>query len=253
MLKYENVSVNINKKPILHDISLSFPYGTITTILGPNGCGKSTLIGCLNDSFQLKQGNIYLDERSLFEYSHSERAKRIAILPQLHEVPPITVRTLVSQGRFPYRGLFHSKTMLDLHFILQSMKDTNTIQFSEQLLTRLSGGELKRAYLAMILAQNTDYIVLDEPTTFLDIHHRLEFLDLLCELRNRGKTILVVLHDINEAIQIADIIIMMKEGQIVRTLTKDEFMNSDAMDEVFRVHFNYKKDNHLTYTSITRF
>ena len=131
------------------------------------------------------------------------------------------------------------------------MKDTNMYELADCELTRLSSGERQRAYLAMILAQNTDYIILDEPITYLDIRHQLEFLDLLKVLRDRGKTIIIILHDINEALEISDVMLLMKEGQIIKTLTKEEFLNSHVMKEVFRVNFDYFEHNHKTFTSFT--
>lgn len=251
MLKYDNVTAYIHKKEILHEISASFPYGTITAILGPNGCGKSTLLHCILNHKLIRQGSITLDDRPLLSYPPKEKAKRIAFLPQIHELPPITVRTLVTQGRFPYTGPFGTSNFLDMKAIIKAMTDTNVISMSERPLTTLSGGEQKRAYLAMILAQNTDYIILDEPTTFLDIKHRLELLELLIFLRDQGKTVIVVLHDINEALHIADVVLLMKEGYIVKTLCKHELLDRALIQEIFQVQMDYVCKDNQTLTSFS--
>ncbi len=251
MLKYDNVSAFIHKKEILHELSASFPYGTITVILGPNGCGKSTLLHCLLNHKLIHHGSILLDDRPLLSYSPKEKAKRLAFLPQLQEIPPITVQTLVSQGRFPYTGLFGSSNYLDQKAMLKAMTDTNVLSLSERPLTTLSGGEQKRAFLAMILAQNTDYIILDEPTNFLDIKHRLELLELLTYLRDQGKTIITVLHDINEALRIADVVLLMKEGCIAKTLCKHELLDRTVIQDIFQVQMDYVCKNDKTLTSFS--
>lgn len=239
MLKLDNLNASIHGTPILHDINASFPYGTISVLLGPNGCGKSTLLQCLFLPRLIQSGTIYLDSMPLFSYSAKERAKRIAYLPQLYDVAPITVKQLVAQGRFPYTGKFGSPNFLDNTMISKAMQDANVSSLAERKITCLSGGEQRRAYLAMILAQNTDYIVLDEPTTFLDLHHRLEFLELLKTLRDRGKTIVIVLHDIDDALKIADIVFLIKQGRLMKTLSGKELLANHVVDEIFGVQMDY--------------
>ena len=251
MLMYDNVTAAIGGKKIVKNLSVCFPYGTITCILGPNGCGKSTLLQSLFSPHYLQEGTILLDDRPLIQYPAREKAMRIAYLPQIHEVPPITVRTLIMQGRFPYIGMLGKASRFDQLLVQRALDDTNMSELAERNLTTLSGGECKRAYLGMILAQNTDYIILDEPTTFLDIRHRLELLDLLSSLRDRGKTIVVVLHDINEALQLADIIILLNDGILVKTLSRMEFLNSDVIQEIFQVQMTYQEVNHKTLTNFS--
>lgn len=251
MLMYDNVTAAVGGKEIVKNISVSFPYGTITCILGPNGSGKSTLLQSLFSPYYLKEGTILLDDRPIMEYPSREKAMRIAYLPQIHEIPPITVRTLVMQGRFPYTGMLGKASRLDQRLVERALVDTNMSELANRDLTTLSGGECKRAYLGMILAQNTDYIILDEPTTFLDIKHRLELLELLSALRDRGKTIVVVLHDINEALQLADIMILLNEGNLVKTLSRMELLNSNVIQEIFQVQMTFKEMNHKTLTNFS--
>lgn len=249
MLKYENVFAGHGKKQILSDISLCFPYGTITSILGPNGSGKSTMLHCLLNPMLMSSGQITLDGQSLHHMKATKRAQRISFLPQLKGIPSLTVRSLVSQGRYPYHGLLKSMSPFDEYLIFKALNDTQMTALSDELLGNLSGGELQRAYLAMILAQNTDYIILDEPISNLDVKHRLEFLRLLCTLKDKGKTIIIVLHDISEAYLISDIMVFLKSGEIMRTMTKEEFLESDVIPQVFGVEFSYCMKEELTLTS----
>ncbi len=251
MLMYDNVTASIGGKKIITNLSVSFPYGTITCILGPNGSGKSTLLKSLFSPQYLIEGEILLDDRPITKYPAREKAMRIAYLPQIHEIPPITVRTLIIQGRFPYIGMLGKASRLDQHLVQQALIDTNMSELANRNLTTLSGGECKRAYIGMILAQNTDYIILDEPTTFLDIKHRLELLELLSTLRDRGKTIVVVLHDINEALQLADIIVLLKDGSLVKTLSHMEFLNTDLIQDIFQVQMTYQEVDHRTLTNFS--
>lgn len=249
MLKYENIFAGHGKKKTLSEISLCFPYGTITSILGPNGSGKSTMLHCLLNPMMISSGQITLDQKPLNQLKATERAKRISFLPQSQNTPSLTVKTLVSQGRYPYHGLFQQISPFDEFLITKALCDTGMTALSNEPLLNLSGGELKRAYLAMILAQNTDYIILDEPISNLDIKHRLEFLNLLCDLKDKGKTIVIVLHDISDAYMISDIMVFIKEGKIVRTMTKEEFLESNVIPQVFEVEFSYCLKEQLTLTS----
>lgn len=249
MLKYENVTAGFEHTPILNNISVSFPYGTITAILGPNGCGKSTLVQCLANKKILLDGSITLDDIPLYSLTPTRRAKRIAFLPQIKELPSMNAETLVEQGRFPYTTIMKKRTEHDDRIIRRVMELTNTLDFAGKNVKTLSGGDCQRVYLAMVLAQNSDYLVLDEPTSSLDIKHRLEFLELLKTLRNQGKTILVILHDISEALQIADILVLMKEGKIISVSNRQEFSNSAQIEEVFQVQFRMKEEDNIQYTS----
>lgn len=251
MLKYENVSAGFQKTPVINDISVSFPYGTLTAIIGPNGCGKSTLVQCLANKKLLLEGSITLDDVPLYSLTPTRRAKRIAFLPQIRELPSMNAETLVEQGRFPYSTIMKKRTDQDDRIIRRVMELTNTLDFVGKNIKTLSDGECQRVYLAMVLAQNSDYLILDEPTTSLDIKHRLEFLELLKTLRNQGKTILVILHDISEALQIADILVLMKEGKIISVSNSQEFSNNAQIEEVFQVQFKMKEEDNIHYTSFT--
>ena len=226
MLKYENITAGFKNTAVINDINVSFPYGTVTAILGPNGCGKSTLVQCLANKKLLLEGSITLDDIPLYSLTPTRRAKRIAHLPQIREVPSMNAETLVEQGRFPYSTIMKKRTDQDDRIIRRVMELTNTLEFVGKNVKKLSVGECQRVFLAMVLAQNSDYLVLDEPTASLDIKHRLEFLELLRTLRNQGKTIIVIFHDISEALQIADILVLMKEGKIISVSNRQEFTNN---------------------------
>lgn len=186
MLEFHNVSVAVQHTSLLSNISVSFPKGQITTVVGPNGCGKTTLLQVLNGSSKVTSGEIYLDDIDYLSLSLQERATKLAFLPQVRTIiPALPVKTLVEHGRFPYLGFLRRKSALDTQMVEQAMEFTHIEQFAEQYVDTLSGGIRQRAFLAMVLAQDCDYIVLDEPTTYLDLPGQREFLKLLSTLRNQ--------------------------------------------------------------------
>lgn len=248
MLEYRNVSVSCQRTPILEDISLSFPGGKITTIIGPNGCGKTTLLQCLNGVSRVTSGNIFLNDEDFLKFSPKERAKKLSFLPQVRTViPTLPVRTLVEHGRFPYLGFTRKKSKEDIDLVAKAMDFTQVSPYADQYADTLSGGTRQRVFFAMTLAQNCDIIVLDEPTTYLDMPAQRDFMHLLGELRRQQKTIILTLHDLNHALQISDHLVVMKDRKIAACATPAECLRQHLIEEVFHMSWKRFEDEDGTY------
>ncbi len=212
MLKYNHVSVSCQRVPILADISLSFPKGKITSLIGPNGCGKTTLLQCLNGVSHVTSGNICLNGQDYLKLPPRERARKLSFLPQIRTtIPTLPVRTLVEHGRFPYLGFSRKKSAEDISIVQRAMDFTHISQYADQYVDTLSGGIRQRVFFAMTLAQDCDTIVLDEPVTYLDLQGQKDFFDMLLLLRRQEKTIILTLHDLSHAIRISDQLIVMEK------------------------------------------
>lgn len=234
MLEFQNVSVSCQRTLLLEDISVAFPKGAITTIIGPNGCGKTTLLQCLNGASKVTQGSILLDGEDFLALSMHERALRLSFLPQVRTIiPSLPVRTLVEHGRFPHLGFSRRKTREDIAMVQRAMDFTELTPYAQQYTDTLSGGIRQRAFLAMQLAQDCEYLVLDEPTTFLDLKGQRSFLSMFERLRSEGHTLILVLHDLNQALQISDRLIIMKDRKIAAAGTPEECLQQHILEEVF--------------------
>ena len=188
MLKYEHVNVAVSRTNILNDINITFPKGQITTIIGPNGCGKTTLLQCLNGCSKVTAGTITVDNENILSLPLKERAKRIAFLPQIRTVIPVLpVRTLVEHGRFPYLGFTRRKTDKDNEIVNNSMEFTNVMPYSEDNTDTLSGGIRQRVFFSMILAQDSRIIIMDEPVTYLDLEGKRTFFSMVNKLKKSDK------------------------------------------------------------------
>lgn len=248
MLEFQNVSVSYGHTPILRDISVSFPAGEISTIVGPNGCGKTTLLQCLNGVSQVTAGSIFLSGEDYLALPIKERARRLSFLPQVRTIiPALPVRTLVEHGRFPHLGFSRRKSFEDVRLVEQAMKFTGTYEYQDLYVDTLSGGVRQRVFLAMVLAQNCEFIVLDEPTTFLDIESQREFLNLLSVLKTQGKTIILVLHDLAQAVRISDHLIVMSDRNIAAAGTPVECLQQHVIEDVFHTRWKRFSDEEGDY------
>ncbi|MDW4287105.1 ABC transporter ATP-binding protein [Staphylococcus saprophyticus] len=243
-LKGEQVTIGYGDNAIVNNLDVHIPDGKITSIIGPNGCGKSTLLKALSRLLPVKNGEIKLDGENIHSHSTKEIAKKIAILPQSPEVADgLTVGELVSYGRFPHQKGFGRLSAEDKKEIDWAMRVTGTYDFKLRSINDLSGGQRQRVWIAMALAQRTDIIFLDEPTTYLDISHQLEILELITQLnKEQGCTIIMVLHDINQAVRFSDHLITMKNGDIIATGETEEVLTKDILEKVFNIDVEISTD-----------
>jgi len=220
---------------IIDDLNITVPKGEITVLIGGNGCGKSTLLRSLARLLKPKDGNVILNGDDIAKLQTKEVAKRLAILPQGPVVPEgLTVMDLVQQGRHPHRKLFKQWSEADKKAVHHALDATNMLDLKERTVDSLSGGQKQRAWIAMTLAQETDTILLDEPTTYLDMTHQIEVLDLLFDLNERdGRTIVMVLHDINLASRYAHHIVAIKDQNIFAQGKPEEIISCSLIHGVF--------------------
>lgn len=221
--------------PVIRNLDLAVPVGKMTALVGPNGCGKSTLLRGLARLLKPRAGTVYLDGQSILKLSTKAVAKQLGILPQGPTAPEgLTVRDLVAQGRFPYQNWLQQWSKEDEQLVESALSLTGMVQLADRALDTLSGGQRQRAWIAMVLAQDTRILLLDEPTTFLDLAHQIEVLDLLYELnQTQGRTIVMVLHDLNQACRYADYLVVVQEGSIFVQGEPMRVMTEAMVREVF--------------------
>lgn len=248
MLEFRHVNISCGTASILKDISVEFKQGEITTIIGPNGCGKTTLLQSLNGSSKVTSGSILLDDLDYLAMPLKERARRLSFLPQVRTIiPALPVRTLVEHGRFPYLGFARKKSARDIEVVEEAMRFTHVDNYATQYCDTLSGGIRQRAFFAMTLAQDCNYVVLDEPTTYLDIKGQRQFMDMVLSLKKQGKTIILVLHDLAQALRISDTLVIMQDRKIAATGTPEECLGQHIIEDVFNVHLKSFSDDDGCY------
>ena len=220
---------------ILNSVDIAVEEGKLTVLLGPNGSGKSTLLKTLARTLKPSAGHVYLDGKDIHRSNTREVAKRLGILPQGPIAPEgLSVKQLVGMGRFPHQGLWQKNAQQDALAIREAMAYANVTEFSERSVDTLSGGQRQRCWIAMVLAQQTDLILLDEPTTFLDLKVQVDLLELLSRLAHeKGRTLLLVLHDLNLAAAYADHLVMMRDGCIVTSGAPADVFTSANLKRVF--------------------
>ncbi|WDH82340.1 ABC transporter ATP-binding protein [Paenibacillus urinalis] len=236
-LETTGLSIAYEDRLIVEDLNIQIPQGKITALVGANGSGKSTILKTMARLMQPKAGQVLLDGKSIHKQSTREVAKQLAILPQNPTAPEgLTVTELVSYGRFPYQKGFGSLKEEDKKMVEWAIDATGLNEFHDRPIDQLSGGQRQRAWIAMALAQDTDILFLDEPTTFLDMAHQLEVLQLLEELNiSSQRTIVMVVHDLNHATRYAHHMIAIKQGKAAAIGSPQEVMTSDVMREVFGI------------------
>ena len=239
-----DIEVGYQDKIIIQPMDVAIPEGKITTIIGPNGCGKSTLLKALSRTMPLKSGKVYLQGRDLSTLRHDQAAQIMAFRPQSPQAPGVlTVRELVSYGRYPHQHGLGRLNAKDKEIIDWALTMTHLTDYASRAIDALSGGQRQRAWIAMALAQDTDLILLDEPTTYLDMAHQLEVLELLQSLNHdQGKTIALVIHELNLAARFADWMIAMKNGRILAAGTAESVMTPSMMDNVFGLEARIEHD-----------
>lgn len=239
----ENLSVGYGDRTILRELNVEIPKNKITVIIGANGCGKSTLLKSLTRVISDYKGSIILDGKEILKENSRELAKKMSILPQTPDITTgLTVAELISYGRTPYKTGFQSLDRKDMEVIEWAMKVTKVEEFRDRPVEAMSGGQRQRVWIAMALAQDTPIIFLDEPTTYLDLAHQLEILELLEKLnREQNKTIIMVLHELNQAGRFGDNIIAMKNGAVVKHGESADVITNEVLKEVFKIDAKIQK------------
>jgi iron complex transport system ATP-binding protein len=243
-LETQSLTLGYGDAIIIDDLNLQIPKGEITVFIGGNGCGKSTLLRSLARLLKPKTGSIVLDGTSIQQMQTKEIAKQLAILPQGPEAPEgLSVLQLVKQGRYPYQSWLKQWSEEDEKKVHEALEATQLTDLAERQIDSLSGGQRQRAWIAMTLAQDTETILLDEPTTYLDMTHQIEILDLLFELNEKEKrTIVMVLHDLNLACRYAHHIVAVQNKQIYAQGTPEDIITCDLVRDVFRMECQVTSD-----------
>ncbi|WP_337104094.1 ABC transporter ATP-binding protein [Paenibacillus sp. YIM B09110] len=231
----EQVVSGYEQKRVVHGVSISIPSNQISVIIGANACGKSTLLKTMARLIKPESGHVMLDGKSIDQYPPKQLAKIVGLLPQSPIVPEgISVADLIGRGRFPHQTWLGGWTKKDYEAVAEAMEIMKITELANSNIDELSGGQRQRVWIAMALAQQTDILFLDEPTTFLDITYQVEILDLLTDLnRKRGTTIVMVLHDINLSARYADHIFALREGKLVAEGDPSKVITSDLIKDVF--------------------
>ncbi|WP_307858151.1 ABC transporter ATP-binding protein [Cellulomonas fulva] len=236
-LAVESATIGYDERVVVHDMTLEVPTGKITTIVGANACGKSTLLRAMARLLKVKAGRVLLDGTPIDDLPSRQVATVLGLLPQTPVSPEgIAVADLVGRGRYPHQGWFRRWTADDDAAVEEALVATDTLDLADRPVDELSGGQRQRVWIAMALAQQTDVLLLDEPTTFLDVAHQVEVLDLLTDLnRTRGTTIVMVLHDLNLAARYTDHLVALREGRLVAQGRPVDVVTPELVQEVFRM------------------
>lgn len=235
-LAARNLAVSYDTRAVLKDVSLDIPDGQFSVIVGPNACGKSTLVKALARVLKAQNGQVLLDGAEVASYAPKEVSRRLGMLPQAPQIPEgIVVEDLVARGRYPHQGLLRQWSPQDAEAVDAALRRARVQDLRDRLLTELSGGQRQRVWIAMALAQQTPLLLLDEPTTFLDISHQVEVLNLCRRLQREGVTVVAVLHDLNLAFRYAQHLIVMTGGEIVAQGSSGSIVSAGLIERVFEL------------------
>lgn len=239
-ISVKNLCVSYENNNIIENMDLSIPKGKITIIIGANGCGKSTLLKTISRINKPKNGDIFINNKNIKNIKEKNIAKEVAFLPQGPICPSgITVRELVAYGRFPHQKMIGGLNSHDKEVIDWAIKETGLSEFSDREVENLSGGQRQRAWIAMTLAQETEIIMLDEPTTYLDMSYQLEVLEVLQKLnKEKNITVVIVLHELNNACRFADNIVGLKKGKIICEGRPIDVINKETLKKIYGIDAN---------------
>ena len=243
MIEIKNIFKKYRDKHVVNDVSFSIEKGKITSFIGPNGAGKSTVLGIVTRLIDGDGGEVVIEGKSLSDYHTKDLAKKIAILKQSNNISlKLTIRELVSFGRFPHsEGNLNAE---DEKYIDEAIEYMKLSEIQDKYLDELSGGQRQRAYIAMVIAQNTEYILLDEPLNNLDMSHSVQMMKVLRDLcDDLGKTIVLVMHDINFASCYSDNIVALKNGRIEKVGTTDEIVKKEVLEDIYEMDFDIRDIN----------
>lgn len=247
MIEFRDVTIGYGGSAVLSGVSFSAARDGVTVLLGPNGCGKTTLLRSAARQLTLSSGEILLGGRPVETYGRKEYARAAAFLPQTRNIPDIRVRALVSHGRFPYLGPSRQLRQEDREIVSRALEETGVAAWAGRNLRELSGGERQRVYLAMALAQDTPVIFLDEPTAYLDLRGQFEFLELVRSLGSRRKTVVMVLHDLAQALTYSDRAVLFSGGALRYCGAPEALYDSGLLEDVFGVEA-HRAEGHYYFT-----
>lgn len=246
-VEVRGLEFSYGSRPILRGVDLAFPQGAVSALIGPNGCGKSTLVKHITRALSPKAGSVSVLGDDVAGLSRREVARRVAVLAQGGIVPGVRVEQFVAGGRYPYSGAFSAPNADDRRIVAEAMEQAGCARFVGCDMRSLSGGERQRVHLAMVLAQQTPVVVMDEPTTYLDVSACFDLMDLVRDLNRAGKTVIMVLHDLNLALTCCDRVAVMQAGKLVLDGPAAEVAESGAVEEVFGVRLRRVEEDGRPY------
>lgn len=235
MIRCNNLSVGYHREKVISGINLEFHEGEVLAVLGPNGCGKSTLLRAVLGILKPMEGDVWYDDLSIKGMTEKEIARKASFLTQSRDTPDILVKRLVLHGRFPWMGIPRRYTKRDMEIADRAMEYTGCVELADRMMSDLSGGQRQAVYLAMLLAQDTKAVFMDEPTTYLDVQNQFQLLKAAKKIAGQGKAVTFILHDLTLALQYADKIAVMDKGQLVFYGTPKEVVASGCIEAIFRV------------------
>lgn len=235
MIEIRDVCAGYEEKEVLHNVSMTFEPGKVTALIGPNGCGKSTLLKTLVRILSHQKGKILVNGTDINQLKAAELARKVAYLPQSKKAPDISVLKMVLHGRFAYLNYPRKYRPQDLEIARKALAWAGMSDKEEELVSRLSGGMQQKVYIAMALTQDADTILMDEPTTYLDVAHQLRLLEMAGNLAKEGKAVVMVLHDLSQALRTADNVVLLKDGYVLQKGTSEEVFESGDLQRAFGV------------------